>query len=53
MNVEQRAAIKFCVKNGFSRIQIIEYREYCSEKKRRRHPGARQITLRELAARTD
>ena len=32
MNVEQRAAIKFCVKNGFSRIQIIEYRGYCSEK---------------------
>ena len=25
MNVEQRAAIKFCVKNGFSRIQVIEY----------------------------
>ena len=25
MNVEQRAAIKFCAKNGFSRIQIIEY----------------------------
>ena len=25
MNVEQRVAIKFCVKNGFSRIQIIEY----------------------------
>ena len=25
MNVEQRAAIKFCVRNGFSRIRIIEY----------------------------
>ena len=25
MNLEQRAAIKFCVKNGFSRIKIIEY----------------------------
>ena len=25
MNLEQRAAIKFCVKNGFSRIKIIKY----------------------------
>ena len=25
MDVEQRAVIKFCVKNGFSRIQIMEY----------------------------